>query len=255
MALCGTIERPPPDPEPPIERTAVDPLPPTFAATREALRTVACYVIAPARKARTGRIALTPVPGGIGTLPFDDGSWIGVRGDHLVLEPAGREAPLTTLEAAADLVGVVLDPDPGVGHDLPTYEPSAPLAVDADASRVLADWYAYGAAVHAELSTRHGDRYAVSAPQLWPEHFDLAVAIDCHEGRGVNIGASAGDASEAAPYLYVGPWDRAVLNGDPFWNAPFGRTVGYETLRGTEAPVAAGADFVDEALRHLGFLD
>jgi hypothetical protein len=230
----------------------VDLLPPTFTATREALRAVACYVIAPARKARTGHIALTPVDGGIGTPPFDDGTWIGVRDDRLVMAP-GRSVPLTTVRAAAGEVGITLDPDPGVGHDLPPYEPDAPLAVDITASRALGAWYAFGAAVHAELSARHGERYAVGAPQLWPEHFDLAVAIDCREGRGVNVGASAGDGYDPVPYLYVGPWDQAVLS-DPFWNAPFGRTVGYDTVRGEADPVTAAAGFVDEALQHLGLI-
>ncbi len=93
------------------------------------------------------------------------------------------------------------------------------------------------------------------APQLWPEHFDLAIAIDCGHGTGVNVGFSGGDASEPAPYLYVGPWDHAVLEvGDPFWNASFGRTIPYEALRAAAEPVATAVDFVDAALRRLGLL-
>jgi hypothetical protein len=228
----------------------------TFVATREALRTLACYVIAPARKARTGHIALAPTAdgGAIGTPPADPGPWIGVRDDRLVVDP-GPTAVISTLRAAADLVGVGLDPDPGVGHDLPPFEPDARLAVDAAACRALAAWYAYGAATHGELLTRHGDRYSVAAPQLWPEHFDLAVAIDCGHGSGVNVGFSGGDAGEPDPYLYVGPWDRTVLEaGDPFWDAPFGRTVDADILRAAPDPVRAGADFVDEALRRLGLI-
>jgi len=234
----------------------MDPLPPTFATTREAVRTLACYVISPARKARTGHIALAPTAdgGAIGTPPADPGPWIGVRDDRLVVDP-GSNAPVTTLAAAADLVGVALDPDPGVGHDIPAFAPDAPLPIDVAASRALAAWYAYGAAAHAALLAQHGDRYSMVAPQLWPEHFDLAVAIDCGGGRGVNVGFSGGDEGEPTPYLYVGPWDRSVLEaGDPFWNSPFGRTIGYEALRTAGDPVAAATDFVAEALRRLGFL-
>ena len=94
----------------------------------------------------------------------------------------------------------------------------------------------------------------MAAPQLWPEHFDLAVAIDCGKGTGVNVGFSGGDPYEPTPYLYVGPWDHAVLEaGDPFWNAPFGRTIAYEALRTAPDAVVAAADFVDEAMRRLGF--
>jgi hypothetical protein len=231
----------------------MDALPPTFVTTREAIRALACYVISPARKARTGHIALAPTAdgAGIGTPPGDPGPWIGVRDDRLVVDP-GPSAPVTTLQAAADLLGRTLDPDPGVGHDLPAFVPDSALSIDVAASRALAGWYAFGAEVHAELAARHGDRYSVASPQLWPEHFDLAVAIDCGGGRGVNVGFSGGDATSDAPYLYVGPWDRDVLANDPaFWNAPYGRTIGEHELR-TGSTTAA--DFVDEALRRLGFL-
>jgi hypothetical protein len=50
-------------------------LPETFAATREALRALCCYAVAPARKARTGRIGLRPYDGAIATPPFDDEIW------------------------------------------------------------------------------------------------------------------------------------------------------------------------------------
>jgi hypothetical protein len=61
----------------------LDPLPSTFAATRESLRALACYVISPARKARTGHISLEPTEGGFGTPPFDDGYRIAIRGARL----------------------------------------------------------------------------------------------------------------------------------------------------------------------------
>jgi hypothetical protein len=46
-----------------------------------------------------------------------------------------------------------------------------------------------------------------------------------------------------------------VLEGDPYWNAPFGRVIGYDELRTSAEPVAAGLAFVEDALRRLGFLD
>src|SRR5690348_10399525 len=74
-------------------------LPTSFTDTREALRTLACFVIAPARKARTGHIGLVPYEHGFGTPPFDDGSAVLVEGDRLVYRPNGA-SPITTLHAA-----------------------------------------------------------------------------------------------------------------------------------------------------------
>ena len=63
--------------------SALEPLPSTFDETRKGLWTLACYVIAPERKARTGRIGLRPTGDGFGTPPFEDGSRVVVRGDRL----------------------------------------------------------------------------------------------------------------------------------------------------------------------------
>ena len=113
----------------------LEPLPPTFEATRESLRTLACYAISPARKARTGHISLEPTEGGFGTPPFDDGSRIAVRGERLL---RGDESiAITTLRAASAFIGVQLSADPGVGHELPPYSPDADLAVDASATLAL----------------------------------------------------------------------------------------------------------------------
>ena len=38
-------------------------------------------------------------------------------------------------------------------------------------------------------------------PILWPEHFDVGLAVD-----EVNYGGSPGDVTHANPYAYVGPW-------------------------------------------------
>ena len=91
-------------------------------------------MIAPVRKAQTGRIGLRPVGDGFGAAPLPDGTCVLVRGDRLVVEP-GRGAPITTLRAAADLVGVTIATDPDVGDDLPPFTPDVPLDVDAEASQ------------------------------------------------------------------------------------------------------------------------
>src|SRR5687768_15375389 len=103
------------------------PLPPSFAPTRESLRALACYVISPFRKARTGRIGLRPTGDGFGTPILEDPPHLSVQGARLVLDSHAHR--ITTLRAAAEAAGVDLSPDPGVGHDLPPFEPDADLAV------------------------------------------------------------------------------------------------------------------------------
>jgi hypothetical protein len=220
-------------------------LPDLYASTRESLRALACYVISPARKTRTGRIGLRPAAGGFGTPPFEDGTRIVVRGGELAFDP-GQATRITTLRTCAGFVGVDLSPDPGVGRDLPPYTPDDDLAVDADASRVLGGWYAFGQQVLDDLAVRWSAG-RVSEAQVWPEHFDLAVTVGLADARKVNIGFSPGDAFSAEPYLYVGPQDTTGLSGT-FWNAPFGAYVPYGGITSEDAALA----FVLDGLDRLG---
>lgn len=218
-----------------MNRRATDVVPAlsaSFTTTRDALRALACYVIAPARKARTGHIGLRPTGDGFGTPPFDDGTQIVVDGDRLRCGP-GESIAITTLAAGASFVGIELSPDPGVGHDLPPFTPESHLDVDGDASRALGAWYAFGDRLLRPLGEA----------QLWPEHFDLAVAFELDNGVGVNIGVSPGDAFHEEPYVYVGPHDTAGLTGD-FWNAPFGAVLTHEELRTAPAPHAHATTFI-----------
>jgi hypothetical protein len=221
--------------------------PSNLVVTRESLRAVACYAIAPARKARTGRIGLRPVGDGIGTPPFDDGTRISVTGDRLVA--ADRQVRITTVRAAAEFLGIAITPDPGVGRDLPRFAPDDELDVDADTSRWLGTWYRYGAAQLDRLATRLAQG-TVSEAQLWPEHFDLAVTVAIR-GAAVNIGFSPGDNHSPEPYVYVGPHDRSGLDGD-YWNAPFGATLTHVRLRTSSDPGSVTGAFIDEGLRLLG---
>lgn len=226
--------------------TQLDPLPPTFASTREALRALACYVIAPARKARTGRIGLEPFEGGFATPPLEGDRRLAVAGADLCWVPGDRSA-ITTLRDASAFAGVELSPDPGVGHDLPPFEPDTRLEVDPDASRALGAWYSFGARV---LDALPSDGMDVTEATLWPEHFDLAVVAELPGGAKVNIGASPGDSFHAEPYVYVGPHELTGLDGD-YWNAPFGALLGYAQVRATPDPHATAVGFVETGLSEL----
>src|SRR3954470_6306012 len=84
--------------------------------TRTAWHTLAERVLAPARHAASGRIGLRPAPGGFATPEFGTGCTIAVDGTELVVTDGStsRRVPITTLGAAAALVGVAPDADTGV---------------------------------------------------------------------------------------------------------------------------------------------
>src|SRR6478609_2772779 len=113
-------------------------LPPTFAATRDALHRVAEEIVAPSCKPHN-EIALTVTAGGFGTPPFEhEGRRLVVRveGAELVVDADGVQtrAELTSIADAGRLVGAELLPD-GLPDD------ASPLQVDAEAAARLADYY------------------------------------------------------------------------------------------------------------------
>jgi hypothetical protein len=221
-------------------------MPEQFAETRESLHALAEHVLCAARYRAMGRIGLQVVEGGFATPPFgDDQRTIGVDGTELVLRAAGQErrTPITTLRAAGEFAGV----EPGAPSNV--YKPAtpcnldAPLPVDADAARRLADWYALGDAALRRLTLEiAGDQ--PSDLTLWPEHLDVAV-----RAGEVNYGASPGDAKVPEPYLYVGPTGLDLAaTGDSFWNQPFGATVTWDDLHSVEDAVA----FFRQGREHAG---
>lgn len=221
-------------------------LPPTFAATRESLRALACYAVSPARKARTGRIGLRAFDGGFATPPFDDGTRYAVRGGELWRGP-DEGIPLTTLSAAATFLGIEVSADPGVGHDLPLLAPDVDLAVDTAASHALGSWYAFAQRVLDRLASSLPAGATAGEAQLWPEHFDLAATVALPGGGDVNVGFSPGDGFHGEPYVYVGPHDLTGLVGG-FWNAPFGACLPYDLLTASADPEATASAFVAEGL-------
>lgn len=225
----------------------LEPLPEGFAETRESLHALVCFVVGPARWARTGAIQLEPAGDAIATPPFDDGSRIVVRGDRLGWEP-GADLRIATLEECAAFLDVTLTADlPQIGTDLPPLEPERPLRVDTAASFALAAWYSFGDLVLGDLRATLAPTDHLSAAHLWPEHFDLGVVVTPPDGRKVNVGVSPGDAFSEEPYLYVGPWDVGSLSG-PIRNAPFGAIATRARLAAEDDPRVAAGRFVGEVL-------
>jgi len=221
------------------------PLPASYPTTREALRAVATYVIAPALRQATGRIRLQPTPGGVGTAAFGEGRRIRIEAaagqTALVVDDGAtvERFPLTTVRDLAAAVGVEPSADPGVGHDLVAFAPDVPLAVDPSAAEAVADWFAFGEAVLGDLRHALAVRGPVSDLVLWPEHFDLGFQLDGDGLRPANYGVSPGDGAHEEPYLYVGPWDLSITAGpgaDGLWNAPFGALLSWSELAVVPSP-------------------
>jgi hypothetical protein len=219
----------------------LEPLPDSFARTRQGLHRVAERLVAPARKPHN-EIALRPTPGGFGTPEFEfEGRRLQVRveGVDLVLTRDGEStrAPLRSLAAGAALLGPDLLPD-GMPED------DGPLELDPEAARVLAGFYAFAAGVLERLKEgmRAGDEPTDTI--LWPEHFDVAFeAAPEAQGQRGTYGASPGDAEHAVPYLYVLAWGE--VSGELWQAGGFkGAELGYGDLRAAGDPAGAADEFM-----------
>ncbi len=161
---------------------------PTLVATRQDLHRLAFYVLSASRHAATGRIGLRSTPGGFGTPPFDDTDGtarvLRVEGNDLVVESDGRvqRAPITTLAAAAELVGITPDGDRGAEFDVPDVGSlDEPLTVDPDASALLAEWYRLGFDALEAIRSEATPEDDATEAQLWPEHFDVGIDMGSAE--------------------------------------------------------------------------
>jgi hypothetical protein len=219
----------------------MQPLPPSFAATRASLHRVAEQIVAPARKPQN-EIALQATPGGFGTPPFEfEGKerQVSVEGNELAYRIGAEErrSPISSLAVTGALVAELL-PE-GTSLD------DRPLDVDPAAASALASWYALGATVLGRLVAEAGPGDEPSPVILWPEHFDIAIELGS-EARGVraNYGFSPGDDEHPEPYVYVGPWT-AEVSGELWDAAGFrGAELGHAALLEAEDPDAAAGDFL-----------
>jgi hypothetical protein len=202
----------------------LEPLPATFAETRESLHQVALAVVGPARKPEN-EISLRYTHGGFGTPFFEqDGLDCQVRVEHgELVRQRGQDE---TTEAL-------------------------PRAVDAGAARALGEFYGFACSVLEQLRADESDGEG-SLVRLWPEHFDIATELGSEPaGQRANFGASPGDAEHPEPYLYVSPWT-AQVSGE-LWNATgfTGAELGYSELLAAEDQRRTALDFMRERYRAL----
>jgi hypothetical protein len=225
-----------------------------LVTTRQSWHALAEQVLAPARRHANGKIGLRYTRDGFGTPFFGADRQARVEGGDVVVVADGVEhrEPISTIAAAARLVGV----EAGAPADL--YDPTtdlasdAPLVVHEGAPRLLADWYGFACSVLEEI--RAATNGTDTRTQLWPEHFDLSIDLgDDQAGTRGTFGASPGDAAQPEPYLYVTHWKDDVPP-DPFWNetAFAGASLAYATLLGVNGQRSTALDFFRTGLAVLG---
>jgi hypothetical protein len=172
-----------------------------LTATRRSLHAVAEQLLAGPQHRTKGTIRLQVTPGGFGQVA---GTWR-VEGTELVGD--GGRVPLEgTIADVARAAGIQAGV-PEIYSDHADFDEEAPLAIDPSAAAELAAWFGRGDAGLRAFAPEE-------VPVLWPEHFDLGIAVD-----EVNYGISLGDAGHEAPYAYIGPWTPRT---GPFWNVSFG---------------------------------
>ena len=194
-------------------------LPSDYAVALFDFHRLAYSVLAEARYQCNGKFGLRYVRGGFGTPFFGDDMQVRVAGDRLVVQEAGqaRSAPIGTLREAGDFAGVT----PGTTaaeHDSPELgDIDRPLDARAEVGEFLGAWFGVATAALEELRFSPGvvDPERV---QLWPGHFDPAIAAgDAEAGKRATYGFSPGDHSHDEPYIYVAAWGD-IDRSDPFWN-------------------------------------
>ncbi len=199
--------------------------------TRNALHSVAEWLLAGPQYKQTGTIRLSVANASIATQ--DGGTSLDKDGLTVALDDNVRQIPWGSTVAE---MGEAAKITPTVPQEL--YDDHAPLGVDdtlvVDPSVVEShiNWFEQGR--DAML-----DFHPAEIPVLWPEHFDLGITVD-----EVNYGISLGDGYHQLPYAYVGPW--RVPEG-PFWNAPFGAVRGQSELPDAAAIAAFFATAAKQA--------
>ena len=187
--------------------------------TRRALHGVAQLLLAGPqyRESKTIRLAVTET--GFRTVARPD-----IRLDGSALVVGDRRVALHgTVTDVADAVGITAAGPFDVYAEGPDSDPLGSAEIDDEARLVIVDAFNRGVAA---LTVFAPDE----TPVLWPEHFDVSIAID-----DVTYGVSSGDDEIAVPYAYVS------VPGPPtgtFWNASFGVARPLADLAGDDAVVA-----------------
>ena len=230
-------------------------LPPDYPSALFDFHRLAYSVVAEARYRCNGKFGLRYVRGGFGTPFFDDDVQVRVTGDQPG-GPGGRAGPHGGHHHAARGRQSAWGSHPGATareHDSPELGAiDRPLDVRSDVGEFLGAWFGLATAALEELRFTPGviDPERV---QLWPGHFDPAIAAgDAESGRRATYGFSPGDHAHDEPYIYVAAWGD-VDRSDPFWNEEDfnGASLSYGALCAAEDHYGAALDFLRDGYARL----
>ncbi len=215
-------------------RGSLPTVPDNYPEARNAFHRLAYSVVAEARRRSNGKFGLRYTARGFGTPFFGNDEQVRVMGDLVVHQTADavREIPITTLAEVAAALGIEPGTDAAEHDSPPLGDINEPLAVNATTGIFLGEWFGFAWSVIEELRATPG-AIDPERPQLWPGHFDPALAIGAVEAGRATYGCSPGDHSHDEPYLYVGAWGDVDRN-DPYWNET--------TFNGASLPFSALAD-------------
>jgi hypothetical protein len=157
---------------------------PALGGTIRAWHALAEHVLAPARFAANGKVGLRWTMGGIGTPFFGSDQQLRLAGTDLVVD--GRAVPVTTLRAAGVAVGIAPGAPSQVYTATTPLDLDARLSVEADAAKLLGDWFGFGCSVLEELRCQ---------VQLGAESENDSVPSSAESGApGAALGAPGADS-------------------------------------------------------------
>ena len=229
-------------------------VPPNYPRALLDYHRLAYSVVAEARYQCNGKFGLRYVRGGFGTPFFGNDSQVRVAGGRLVVQEAGqiRSTAIVTLREAGEFVGVA----PGTTaaeHDSPELgDIDRPLDGRAAVGDFLGAWFGLATAALEELRFSP-DVVDPERVQLWPGHFDPAIAAgDAESGRRATFGFSPGDHAHDEPYIYVAAWGD-IDRSDPFWNEKDfnGASLTYSALASSEDHYGIAVEFLKTGYTRL----
>ncbi len=229
-------------------------LPSDYLASLFDYHRLAYAVVAEARYQSNGKFGLRYTHGGFGTPFFGDDTQVRVSGNQLVVQhrDQAQAVTITTLRATGEFTKVT----PSVTaaeHDSPELgDIDRPLNASRAVGEFLGGWFGLATAALEELRFTAGVTDAERV-QLWPGHFDSAMAAgDAASGGRATFGFSPGDHAHDEPYVYVGAWSD-VDRSEAFWNETNfnGASLSWRELSAAKDHYSAAVQFLKHAYELL----
>ncbi|MGI9602315.1 MAG: hypothetical protein ACR2QE_10550, partial [Acidimicrobiales bacterium] len=154
------------------------PVPTNFVSRREDVHRLAYSVVAEARRQSNTKFGLRYTLGGVGTPFFGGDAQVRIESGSIVVQEGDqvRSAPITTLLDAGEFVGVTPSTEAAEHDSPPLGDLERPLAIDAEITDFVGDWFGFATSVLEELRLTDG-AVDVSRVQVWPGHLDAAIEM------------------------------------------------------------------------------